>query len=246
MPFVDAYKQEQIKKVIEKHRSRHHSGPDSKSCTNKSAKHRDTHSMPILWQSVYAGQRPRFLSMPTLDNSRISLHTANINTRYPTQHQRSSNTSNKSQKHSLFSSIKKLFTNKKSDTSSKTGLPGANAHRDHSQSFTVPSKNKKLVDSDVAMNGCSPKRQRIRTISNLSGVMETIEEVNEVLASTDHLTDSDSDDDSSYSGNTIRSVTSAPELTSNNNLLYSCGNLSSFSDSSSSHHGGSSDLICAA
>lgn len=243
MPFVDSYKQEQIKKVLEKHeRARHHSGPDSHHSTEKLDKRRNTHSMPILWQSVYAGQRPRFISMPTLEDERLRSHSSH-STRHLPQQKSSDNA--KSHKHSVLSSLKKLFSSKKDNSSSSYRSTGAIVQGDQSRPYSSRSKNKKEVSSDavVSSGGRSPKRQRMRTISNLSGVMETIEEVNEVLLSTDRLSDSDSCSSSS-SELTYRTVTSAPELHSSTSLLYSCGNLSSFSDSSSSHHGSGSDFIC--
>lgn len=248
LPFVDEYKQEQINKVLEKHRARHHSGPDSQRSAEKAAKHRNTHSMPSLWHSVYAGQRPRFISMPTLDDNCLNYGAAS--TRHSVS-QCSSSSQSKPHKHSLLSSLKKLF-NKKEDnkpvTSSKMyarGFSGAIVEGNSSRPYGPSGKNKKNIDSDVLVTSGvrSPKRQRMRTISNISGVMETIEEVNEVLASTDHLSSCDTESSDSLSEITYRSVASAPEFGGSNSVLYSCSNLSSFSDSSSSLHG-SSDMIC--
>lgn len=250
MPFVDEYKKQQIEQVLEKQRARHHSGPDSRSRSAKeSAKHRNTHSMPILWQSVYAGQRPRFISMPTLPESH----------NYPTRpshsaphgsHKHSEASTSKNSKHSIMASlksVKKFFSGKRDDSSdvNKHVTSGAIVQGNSSRPYRSPSKNKKPADSDVAATsgGRSPKRQRMRTVSTLTDVMETIEEVNEVLASTDHLSDSE-DSASSLSDFTGRSVASAPELTSTD-LFYSCANLSNFSDSSSGHHGSPvPDIIC--
>lgn len=263
MPFVDKYKQEQIKRVLEKHRSRHHSGPDHPSSKDRSAKHKNTHSMPILWQSVYTGQRPRFISMSALDDSRVGL---NSYQKYSSASQSlaspstSEKESSKNSKNSLLSSLKKLFSGKKEATEGNSGstrshkvrLSGAIVQGNYARSFSAPAggcskklSKKPAADNDVLSGVRSPKRQRMRTISNISGVMETIEEVNEIIASTDRLSDSDEsvdgEDYSSSSAVTHRSVESAPELSSTN-LFYSCGNLSNFSDSSSSHHG-SSDLV---
>ena len=98
MPFVDKYKQEQIKRVIEKHRSRHHSGPDNHSSKDRSAKHKNTHSMPILWQSVYTRQKPRFRSMSALDDSRIGLSSYSKNLSLAQKSSPSEKDSNKNSK----------------------------------------------------------------------------------------------------------------------------------------------------
>lgn len=255
MPFVDKYKQEQIKRVIEKHRSRHHSGPDNHSSKDRSAKHKNTHSMPILWQSVYTGQKPRFRSMSALDDSRIGLSSYSKNLSLAQKSSPSEKDSNKNSKNSLLSSLKKLFSGKRDETgSSKQHLPssGAIVHGNYSRSFSAPAggcskklSKKPASDNDLALSGVrSPKRQRMRTVSNISGVMETIEEVSEIMASTDRLSDSDDSVDADFSSSsavTHRSVESAPELSSTN-LFYSCSNLSNFSDSSSSHHG-SNDVV---
>lgn len=238
MPFVDKYKQEQIRKVVAKHRSRHHSGPDSRSRAHDSVKHKNTHSMPILWQSVYTGQRPKFISMPTLDEQ----HMARL------QVQSKEEKSNKS----FLSSLRKLFGSKKEDSNSNSASPvkhsrttGAVVHGNYAHSFSSTSscsKKPATADTDFVITGVrSPKRQRMRTISNKSGVMETIEEVNEIMASADHITDI-SDNSSNSEGDSLRRIASSPDAS---NLFYSCGNLSNHTDSSSSQTG-SSELICAA
>jgi len=256
MPFVDKYKQEQIKRVIDKHRSRHHSGPDHRSSKDRSAKHKNTHSMPILWQSVYTGQKPRFISMSALDDSRVGLSTYHKHSPLTQKSSSSSDKeSSKNSKHSLLSSLKKLFSGKRDESgasASKQPTSGAIVHGNYSRSYSAPAggcskklSKKPASDNDLAMSGVrSPKRQRMRTVSNISGVMETIEEVSEIMASTDRLSDSDDSLEGDYSSSsaiTHRSVESAPELSSTN-LFYSCSNLSNFSDSSSSHHG-SNDLV---
>lgn len=253
MPFVDKYKQEQIKKVIEKHsRSRHHSGPDNHTATDKAPQRRNTHSMPILWQSVYTGQRRRYVSMPTLEDNYFGSHSSN-----PARHmlQQKSPEHGKPHKHSLLSSLKKMFSSKKDDGGRSHLSSGAIVQGDQSRPYHSRSKNKKAIDSDIVVQngGRSPKRQRVRTISNLSGVMETIEEeVNEILAaSADQLDDSGTNSSSTSSSSSdltySPSVRSAPELTSVNTLLHSCSsNHGSFSDSSSSLHGSKPNLICGA
>lgn len=227
MPFVDKYKQEQIKKVIEKTRSRHRSGPDRAHRGGGGVAPRNTHSMPILWQSVYPGQRPKFRSMPTLDDSSIS--------QLPHKDSRD--------RKSLLSSLKKLFGNKRdsvdgssaSNYTSGAVIAGQSAHLFTSKSAA----NKKPADSDSDTTSTgsvrSPKRQRMRTISNISSVMETIEEDNEIIASVDQLTDGGS------SSTSPTYLTPVPEA----GLFYSCGDLSNHTDSSSSHHS-SAELICTA
>lgn len=230
MPFVEKYKQEQIKKVIEKNRSRHHSGPErcAAAVQRGGVSQRNTHSMPILWQSVYSGQRPKFRSMPTLDDSQLA--------HLPHRDSKDSK--------SLLSSLKKFFSSKRDMVDSKSlangGATGAVIVGNSARLYTSKSSNKKPadVDCDVTSGSVrSPKRQRMRTISNISAVMETIEEDNEISASVDQLTDG-----SGSSCGTPTHLTPVPEATG---LFYSCGDLSNHTDSSSSHHS-SAELICTA
>lgn len=234
MPFVDNYRKEQIQKVLEKNRSRHSSGPDRKTSGDKSAKYKDTHSMPILWQSAYTGQRRKFISMPALDDSYIGVntHKHNLSQRLP-------DNSKHGGKGSLLNSLKKIFSKKEQNTrssssSSRSGTSGAIVRGNHSRAYISKSSYKKPADSDIVSGVRSPKRQRMRTVSNISGVMETIQEVNEILVSTDHISDPE-DSSNSSSEETLNSIASAAELCSAN-VFYSCGNLSNWSDSSSSHH----------
>ena len=179
MPFVDqkARRNEQIKKVIQKHRARHNSGPEKFNTEKHQLKNKNTVSMPSLGRSLCTTPRPRYNSMPSLDKQAVNI---------PIEASK-----NGDKKMSIVKAIKSLFSKKETKDASgyKTRYQpksGAIVEKTRCRAYSAPMD---ITSSRVDVNGAavsppgrSPKRQRTRTVSNISSVMETIQEINEIPA----------------------------------------------------------------
>lgn len=236
MPFVDSkkHREMQIKKVIAKHKARHHSGPEKYSLEKSKVHNKNAKSMPQLSPDAAASprmRRPNFNSMPSLESSMDLTKTE------------------QEAKHSIITAIKQLFTGKKEKKATKRYKPIYTPNttgrvRSHSSPVDILCKSRNDVNTESnSPPGVSPKRQRTRTVSNISSIMETIEEIPENLVledesdSSDSCSDSDSNSSAMSSLNSLLSSASEPTYrdyvrnTSKDSLIHTCS---------------SSEVICAA
>lgn len=220
MPFLDAekYRQQQIKKVIAKHKSRHRSGPDSYSLERSATQQKNAKSMPHLRDHVGSPRlsRPHFNSMPSLESQMNMINLADGG----------SEDSEESKKFSLINTIKHILTgtskSKKCTSSRKSSSSNGKYNPQYQQKKGAKVRTKSSAPQDILCKsradvsvdsnsppGVSPKRKRTRTVSNISSVMETIEEIPENLV----LEDDDSESDLSSNMSLSSGVSSASDST---------------------------------
>lgn len=169
MPFVDrkSYRDQQIKKVIQKHRAKR-----QRECLEES---RDTNNS--LHTPIYRVSHHPRLSPDECDNKQD----ANLLNKRNILHaiKKWFSTGSKSRK-----------TEPNLIRTSSTYQPRYSRNRPLSSPVNIIQSRKTSLNSN-SPPGVSPKRQRRRTVSNIGSIMETIEEIPENLTLED---ESDSDD----------------------------------------------------
>lgn len=203
MPFVDRYREEQIRKIIMKaERQRRHSGPDKFESPAKGKDDR-IRSLPALHNLVGDRAKPRFLSTPEM--AAVAVADRRL-------HHSKDGSSKAADKHSFLAGLRKLFGKVSKAAAGPAQLQprdSLDAGRPSDRSASVPIGIKKAAEPGDGTH--KSKRQRTRTVSNISTVMETILEQNETLCSTEDLSSSPS---SSVSSSSPLSSYGSPAMTS--------------------------------
>lgn len=187
MPFVDqkTYREQQIKKVIQKHRAKRHRDSIPEKYSLQKNKHSFRNTTKSSAMSLLDERDPFQCDLISTSNNLAS----------------STDTIQKFSKSNILYAIKQWFTKTKHDQSRGTPYqPRFQQKGARNRSFSAPidynlSHSRKTSLNSNSPPSVSPKRQRTRTVSNISSVMETIEEIPECFILDDG---SDTDTESDY------------------------------------------------
>lgn len=224
MPFVDhkLYREQQIKKVIQKHRAKRHR--ESVAEQHSVVDRKYNKSMPLLHQTLNRVSSKKFSATDNIDSAVKEEEVLRIT------------------KRNILHAIKRWFSTSSSKSISKLDNEESRSpyqrkfksrnsrERCNSAPLDITQSGKTQLDSN-SPPGVSPKRQRRRTVSNIGSIMETIDEIPEHVVLEDE-SDSDSNTDLSSSSDSFSSLSISSSL---NSLLNEVSARASFSSITSSH-----------
>lgn len=225
MPFVDqnAHRDQQIKKVIQKHRAK---------------RHRDSFKTDNTYAAMKNSNNERLhRRTPLIEQNDL------INTSSDLSLCASYDSSPKFSKNNILHSIKQWFTSAKTKSTDSIDSAKSPYKPKFQQRSTTPSRlnsepvniecrssRKKARESSAnSPPGVSAKRQRTRTVSHMSSVMETI--IEEVPCEECVVLPDSADTDSSHFGSAISSLSDLiTDSSPSTSQIHSTESLSSLSD----------------